>query len=314
MSVERTKVLGGLYGLLVGDALGVPYEFHAARDIPSAARIEYTPPKGFRRSHYATPAGTWSDDGAQALVLLESLLAKKRLDVRDFARHLLAWADTGYMAVDGRVFDIGIQTSEAMHRIRHGGRVVVDDGPKCRCGNGSLMRTLPLALWHQGTDADLVRDAHRQSAVTHGQTIGQVSCALYALWARRTLQGRPNAWADATNALRSLYRGDAVRLGELNDVLQPDSPPHGTGGGYVVDCLHSARLALKRGQTYEDVVREAILLGEDTDTTACVAGGIAGIRHSLSGIPDRWIDGLRGRNIVGRVAGRLIAHLGLEKP
>jgi ADP-ribosylglycohydrolase len=309
MKVDRTKVLGGLYGLLVGDALGVPYEFHAAREIPAASLIEYTPPKGFRRAHQGTPSGTWSDDGAQALVLLDSLLAMKRLDVRDFARHLLAWADTGYMAVDGRVFDIGSQTSEAMHRIRHGGRVVVNDGPEFRCGNGSLMRTLPLALWHNGTDADLVRDAHRQSAVTHGQTIGQVSCALYALWARRTLLGRLDAWEDATKALRNLYRSDAVRIRELNEVLQPDSNPKGNGSGYVVDCLHSARLALKRGKTYEDVVREAILIGADTDTTACVAGGIAGIRYGLTGIPARWIDGLRGRHIVGRVADRLITHL-----
>ena len=66
--------------------------------------------------------------------------------------------------------------------------------------------------------------------------------------------------------------------------MRPDEPPHGHGSGYVVDCLHSARLALAAG-SYETAVRTAIALGNDTDTTACVAGGLAGLRDGLHAIP-----------------------------
>ena len=52
------------------------------------------------------------------------------------------------------------------------------------------------------------------------------------------------------------------------------------GSGYVVDCLHSARIALQQ-DSYEAVVKTAIAFGRDTDTTACVAGGLAGIRGAL---------------------------------
>ena len=72
---REERLTGGLYGALIGDALGVPYEFHAAEELPPYAEIEMTPPAGFQRAHAGVKPGTWSDDGAQALCLLDSLAA-----------------------------------------------------------------------------------------------------------------------------------------------------------------------------------------------------------------------------------------------
>src|SRR5450432_1002099 len=84
------RLRGGIYGLLIGDALGVPYEFHDAGDLPPD--IEMEPPDWFQRAHRGVPPGTWSDDGAQALALLASLLEHDgQLDVDDFGRRLVAW-------------------------------------------------------------------------------------------------------------------------------------------------------------------------------------------------------------------------------
>ena len=118
MPVLRDRLAGGLLGLLVGDALGVPYEFHSPQEIPPPALIEFEPPAGFMRAHTGTPPGTWSDDGAQALCLLASLLECGRLDLNDFAHRLLDWYDAGYLAVDSRVFDIGVQTAQALQARR----------------------------------------------------------------------------------------------------------------------------------------------------------------------------------------------------
>ncbi len=107
------RIEGGIWGLLVGDALGVPYEFHPARAIPGADAIEMAPPPGFARAHAGTPPGTWSDDGAHALCLLASLVHNGRLDAEDLARRLVNWYEHGYLAVDGRVFDVGVQTGRA---------------------------------------------------------------------------------------------------------------------------------------------------------------------------------------------------------
>jgi ADP-ribosylglycohydrolase len=303
MRDRSERILGGLYGLLVGDALSVPYEFHPASAIPESEAIELAPPPGFRRSHPQVPPGYWSDDGAQALCLLASLLYREMLDLEDFGRRLLNWRNFGYLAAGGLVFDIGIQTSRALDALEDG-EPAEKSGPAGERdnGNGSLMRVLPLALWHRGGDEELFRDAGLQSLVTHGHPRSRLCCGLYCLWARRTLERHPDPWSAAVSRVRELTDSDPAAREELESFILPDA--EATGSGYVVDCLRSARIALQE-KTFERVVKRAVRFGNDTDTTAAVAGGIAGLRHGLSGIPRRWIQGLASREIVEPLAERL---------
>lgn len=305
---HRSRIEGALYGLLIGDALGVPYEFHAKARIPPLDRIEMDPPLGFDRAHAGVPPATYSDDGAQALCLLASLLDRDGLDVDDLGKRLCDWYESGYLAVDGHVFDVGVQTGEAI-RAMLAGAPALDAGPtRDRAnGNGSLMRVLPLALFHRGDDAALVREAHLQSRVTHGHLRSQVCCALYVLWARRTLQGEHDGWPSALAALRTIYEGDAFASRELEEHVRPDDEATVEGTGYVVDCLRSARWACAQGD-YREVVRAAISLGNDTDTTAAVAGGIAGARDGVYAIPIGWRAMLRGQGLVRPLLDRLLAR------
>jgi ADP-ribosylglycohydrolase len=291
------RIEGGLVGLLVGDALGVPYEFHQRQDIPPLSEIEFRPPDHFTRSHNTILPGTWSDDGAQALVLLASLLDRGDMDLDDFGRGLVEWYENGYMAVDGQVFDVGIQTGQAIRALMKG--VPASESGRAdeqANGNGSLMRVLPLALWHKGTDEELVADARKQSIVTHAHLRSQLCCALYCLWARYTLDGVEDSWNEAVRRLRGIYGEGSAEIEEIEWAIRPDAEAEVQGSGYVVDCLRSARWAMQF-DTYERVVKAAVSLGKDTDTTACVAGGIAGIRDGIKGIPKRWKDALRGREL-----------------
>jgi ADP-ribosylglycohydrolase len=297
MPTRKERLAGGLIGLLVGDALGVPYEFYAPEQIPLPHQIEYSPPADFQRAHLSAPPGTWSDDGAQALCLLDSLLVCGSFDAEDFGQRLVRWLDDGYLAVDSYVFDVGIQTANAIAKLRAGTpALMAGSTEESALGNGSLMRVLPLALWHHGTDAQLVADARAQSQVTHGHLRAQICCALYCLWARHILDETANPWDAAVGALRALYPPSSPERQELEDGIRPDEPPDGHGSGYVVDALHSARWAVMQGN-YETAVRAAISLGNDTDTTACIAGGIAGLRDGVAAIPQRWRDGLRGKEL-----------------
>jgi ADP-ribosyl-[dinitrogen reductase] hydrolase len=293
------RIRGGLMGLLVGDALGVPYEFTQPYEIPPFDQIEMEPPVGFHRAHDVL-AGTWSDDGSQALCLLASLQENGALDTQDLAQRFLRWASQGYMAVDGLVFDIGTQTNRAFIRLKQGidpeqagGSDEMDNG------NGSLMRTLPLALWHQGPDADLVRDAMRQSSLTHNHDRSKVACALYCMWARVILEGEQDIEAALhTSALRTRpHLVDVIQQHELYLILNHQISGFGRGSGYVLDSFASAREALKE-PSYEQVVKKAISFGRDTDTTTAIAGGIAGLIYGESGIPTRWLHQLRGQDLL----------------
>ncbi|HEU4534820.1 MAG TPA: ADP-ribosylglycohydrolase family protein [Polyangiaceae bacterium] len=306
MLALNDRLSGGLVGLLVGDALGVPYEFHRADALPRADQIEMAPPAGFSRSHDGVPPGTYSDDGAQALCLLASLLDREYLDPEDLGSRLLSWLEHGYLAVDGLVFDVGVQTNTALKAFA-AGRPALEAGPRQESanGNGSLMRVLPLALWHRGSDAELVRDADLQSRVTHGHVRSRVCCMLYCLWARRTLAGDPSAWGSAAAALRSLL-GPGEEAEALEFHIRPDdTSTEGRGSGYVVDALRSARMCAAE-PTFEAAVRRAIALGDDTDTTACLTGGIVGVRDGVNSIPLRWREALRGTDLWEPLLSRLL--------
>ncbi|HET9111685.1 MAG TPA: ADP-ribosylglycohydrolase family protein [Ktedonobacterales bacterium] len=305
----QDRIEGGLLGLLIGDALGVPYEFHAASQIPPRAQIDYAPPAGFHRAHNVPP-GTWSDDGAMALCLLASLLDGGRLDPDDLGRRFVDWYERGYLAVDGDVFDIGIQTREALRAIKAGVPALLA-GPTAenKLGNGSLMRAAPLTLWSDGDDEALVADAMTQSRLTHGHPRAQVCCALYCLWARRVAREHPQPWEDAVATLRALWPTASIERVELESGIRPDDPAPGDGGGYVVTTLRSARWAVESTSDFASAVRAAISLGNDTDTTACVTGGVAGLRYGARGIPAAWRAGLRGQDLLAPLLDRLRARV-----
>ncbi|MGF6872191.1 ADP-ribosylglycohydrolase family protein [Paraburkholderia sp. MM5477-R1] len=304
--------LGGLVGLLAGDAIGVCYEFQPPERLPVRERIDMTPPAGFNRSHQGVPVGTWSDDGAQALCLLASLIERDRFSLNDFADRLVRWMHDGYMAVDGHVFDIGSQTADALHNLsdgvppRESGGATESDN-----GNGSLMRVLPLALWHTGPDENLVHAAHLQSLPTHAHARSQVACAFYCLVARGYLRKFHEPWSWAGQRLQSIYeawpdrqsaRPLLAELAVLRAFPKTDRP---RGSGYVIDTIWSAKRALEES-SFEEVIRTAVLFGHDTDTTAAVAGGLAGIRFGLAGIPERWLAGLRGFELVAPLLAPLV--------
>lgn len=306
MQLDRwERIRGGLYGLLVGDALGVPYEFSSSEKIPERSLIEMSPPTGFTRTHSSVPAGTWSDDGAQALVLLDSLMECSSLDLKHFTNGLLSWYRTGFMTPDENVFDIGTQTMHALENYsRNGNPFTCSPSEEWNNGNGSLMRVLPCAFVATATPTDMIARARLQSVPTHAHLRSQLACALYSLMAWRMVDGDTpvDALDYAQDALeKAVHPSERHELSILLDGrLEPSQ-----GSGYVVDSLWSAIRCVLATSDYENCLRNAIALGNDTDTTACIAGGLAGIFYGERGIPERWKAALNGSEIVESVLSRL---------
>jgi ADP-ribosylglycohydrolase len=304
----RDRLAGAVWGHLVGDAVGVPYEFQK----PEPGRtLEF---RG--GGPHGQPPGTWSDDGALMLATLDSLLEVGELDAADLAKRFLAWADEGAYTPDsdGR-FDIGATTMRALDSLRHGvspdaaGGTLEHDN-----GNGSLMRIVPIALVGRELEAaDLVDRAQRASRITHANPVAQGTCALYVLAARSLLVGEldpPTALEEAIAELRGQYEWleDADRYRDaLKRVL---AWPERGGHGFVVDSFWSAWDAYAGADSYRSAIERAVAYGHDTDTTACICGGLAGITWGIGGIPGEWLSGMRGRDIVEPLVERLIAEGG----
>ena len=281
---------------LLGDALGVPYEFNPASALPLREQLEMTPPHGFKRSHRAAPVGTWSDDGALLLSLLDSLTARKTLDLDDFGHRMCTWYQSGKYTPDGKVFDIGLQTQKSL-QLLHDGRSPLTTGgmDESSNGNGSLMRVLSVAFLHI-SPSEIVRMARLQSLPTHAHPLSQLCCALYALLVHNLLLGAAPLSALQRAAFQLRRDTPAHDQETLNFIVGYDHEP--TGSGFVVDSFWSAWTSFVRSSSVRECLQSAVALGNDTDTTACLAGGLAGAFYGPSKLPADWIQQLRGEQVL----------------
>ncbi|HAE52239.1 MAG TPA: hypothetical protein DCG30_03180, partial [Ruminococcus sp.] len=115
---------------------------------------------------------------------------------------------------------------------------------------------------------------------------------------------------DSVHNLRSIYKNNKYSEYEedFEFTLRPDEPDiwQGTGSGYVVDSIRSAFMIMKTASSYEETVKQAVALGHDTDTTACIVGGIAGIKFGYENIPQKWLGMLRDSDKAEKITEELI--------
>lgn len=268
--MERT-LRDAIYGMAVADALGVPGEFRSR----GTYRIEGMVSGGAHRQ----PAGTFSDDTSMALASCDSIRELGHVDCEDMREKFVAWWREGAYAVNGITFDIGNTVAAAL--AEGCGR----DGDWSN-GNGSLMRIIPLAFVDGITDEEI--DA--VSAITHAHEVSTHACVLYVRLAQELLAG-----VSVADALAKLDEGHPYgRLRDIADVSLDEI----RSTGYVVHTLEAALWALATTDNYADCVLVCVNMGDDTDTVAAVAGGLAGIVYGLEGIPAEWIEALRGKEII----------------
>jgi ADP-ribosylglycohydrolase len=316
--MHSNKIVDALIGLAVGDALGVPVEFEQRETLKAHPVADM---RGYGTHHQ--PAGTWSDDSSLAFCLSESLC--KGYDLQDIARNFVRWYHDGYWTPHGKVFDIGIATSRALHRLAGGVSPLVSGGVSEQDnGNGSLMRILPLVFCLKDQPvAERFRMVSEVSAITHGHIRSIVACFIYCEYALQLLGGQEKyeALKQMQQTVNSFFNDfDACPEEELNRFHRLLENPVGDyqiqpihaysedeirGSGYVLHTLEASLWCLLTTGSYAEAVRKAVNLGEDTDTTGCVTGGLAGIYYGLSAIPREWVAVLARKEEILALAGRL---------
>lgn len=251
-----------IMGQAVADALGVPYEFKARGTFRCTGMVGH--------GSHDQPAGTWSDDTSMALAICDSYRVLGRIDVDDIRARFVRWWREGAYTVDG-LFDIGITCTTALEA----GRGLTGEYDN---GNGSLMRTVPLAFT-PATDEEIAA----VSAITHAHALSCGYCVELVHIARRLATSEP-----AEQAV-----GDRL-------TLRSRTPDEVRSGGFVRDTFEAALWCLLTTDDYASCVLRAVNLGDDTDTTAAVAGALAGIIYGEAGIPAAWRAALRGTDVIER--------------
>jgi ADP-ribosylglycohydrolase len=309
-----------LLGLAVGDALGVPVEFigrEARRRDPVVDMRAYG-------THHQ-PAGTWSDDSSLTFCLAETL-ATKGYDLVDAAQRFVRWQDEAYWTAHGRVFDIGIATAEALQCLRRGRKPEQAGGSgEYSNGNGSLMRILPLVFSIKDLPvAERFQKVREVSSITHAHIRSVMACFIYTELARELLAGSDKlaAYSAMQQTVNSFFQaegiGSELELRQFHRILENpygkfDIQPLITckeaeikSSGYVVHTLEAALWCLLTHDTYAATVLAAVNLGDDTDTTGAVAGGLAGLAYGEAAIPAEWLAVLARRSDIEDLAARLV--------
>ena len=278
------RAVGSILGLAVGDALGAPFEFQRASDVPS-------PLPAFERTWMGQPPGVWTDDTAMARNLWVSLIVNRGVfDPDDIVGRHLAWLATGPP-------DVGNLTRRVLSRLRDGdpdaARAYVEQrGPEVSAGNGSVMYCAPLGVLHAFRSQELHELAPALSVLTHWDERCRTACLAVTLAAASLVAGSTpeRAVVEALAAVTDREGGEELEylVGEAGRARPIDGPDMGF-------TLFTAGIALQvtgDGRGFEEGLRYVVGLGGDTDTNAAVSGALLGAAHGVTAIPQGWLDRL----------------------
>jgi ADP-ribosylglycohydrolase len=303
-------VKAGIFGVCVGDALGVPVEFKT-RETLKAFPVENMREFG----SWNQPKGTWSDDSSLTLCIAEELT--KGYDLEKIGQSFVKWVKYGHWTAHGRLFDIGGTTRHSVARLIKGesakfsGNIFEEDN-----GNGSLMRTLPLAFYLKDEEniEKLYQTVKEVSSITHGHFRSVFACFVYVIFAIELIKGKDKKQAyHHTQELVlqfSEIQGFNPKEVQLFDrVLKNDISEYHedsiSSGGYVLHSLEASLWCFLNSENYAEAVLKAVNLGEDTDTTGAITGGIAGIYYGFESIPKDWVDVLARKEDIEKLCEKL---------
>jgi ADP-ribosyl-[dinitrogen reductase] hydrolase len=304
---QQARAHGVLLGQACGDALGVPYEFGSAR-LPATAE-----PRMIGGGLGPYEPGEWSDDTQMAIMVAQALLipgSSQPAMLDALAGYFLDWESAG-------ATDIGVQTRAVLRRVQQArlGQAVsglsdvmltaaeahhVITGRSA--GNGSLMRTAPVALRYLNDRQATANAAIAISKLTHYDDLAAEACVIWCELIRvavltGTLDGLSQCLELLPEGRRSFWRQaieDAFRF----------HPDHFANNGYVVSAFQaalssiwgpwSAGSSMTASEKFRQSLVNAVHAGGDTDTVAAITGALAGALYGSQAIPAGWLSSIHG--------------------
>lgn len=304
---ERNIMLEGMMGLIIGDALGCPVQFLSREQIRRRGPVIGMEGHGT----FNMPVGTWTDDSSMALAELASINEKKIIDPDDMMQRFLDWEFDGAYTPFGKAFDEGNTCMRAIYGYKKN-----KDIKTCGVtgqyanGNGALMRILPVCLYYINrrniigtSDDEAIRGIHQVAGLTHNHLRSHMANGLYYFMAKAIVYNQSDGSLidclqkglddgfqfygfDHENLMEMEHFGRLFRLNEFCKVTENDIK----GSGYVVETLEAAVWCLVTTDNFKECLLRAVNLGQDTDTVAAIAGGLAGLFYGYDAIPSEWLN------------------------
>lgn len=295
----------GIYTLAIGDALGCPVQFESREEV---RRHPVTDMRGY--GTFNLPEGSWTDDTSLTLCTLASIRECGTIDPDDIMKHFMQWMYEGKYTPYGFSYDIGFGTQNAIGAYKRGADIHHCGGKEAHNnGNGSLMRILPVCIFcteKEMSDEEMIHNVHTVSALTHAHARSLTACGLYAFMVRSLIRNegslieRLQAGIDEGFAYYEGKHEPEIRTYQrIRNLSEFAKTPETEieSSGYVLHAIEAALWCLITENTLKDSLLKAVNLGEDTDTTAAIAGGLAGLYYGMEAIPENWLEALKKKEL-----------------
>lgn len=330
--MSKNLWLDGVMGLVVGDALGVPVQFFKREEIRSR---ECGPVIGMEAGGvYKMPEGTWSDDSSMALASLAGILERKEANPLDIMLRFANWLLKGEYTPFGEPFDQGNSCLKAILAFAKNLDVTTCGvtGEHAN-GNGALMRILPVCLYYYErqtkgliSEKEALEGIQSICALTHNHLRSHMCCGLYYFMVKQVADSLAEPKQEKRELIdllqeaidhglkyygrESACRTEMVHLARLFYLKEfrdlPEEQIKTTG--YVVDTIEAAIWCLITTTSFQECLLKVVNLGEDADTVAAVAGGLAGLYYGYEAIPKEWLDVIKKREWIEGLCEGLVSH------
>lgn len=289
-----------LWGFIIGDAYGVPMEFMERDSFRVHDMIGY--------GCWDVPAGTWSDDSAMTLITIEHLIHDT--SVADLKHAFCNWVYRGYWSFDGAPsFDVGTTIAEVVERWELKGVYEKAKNDEYSNGNGALMRILPIAFYSYGRAIE-ERYVTDYASLTHGHIRSTLCCLHYTYVVHGLMDGLTllDSLKRANEQLQPQFKHYPEELAHFERIFTIETITRDCiqSTGYVVHTLEAVYWSLLHSDNYYDTIFNAVHLGNDTDTIAAIAGGLAGLAYDELNIPADWLELIPKREEIDTLLDRFV--------
>lgn len=303
------RIRGVIFGQALGDALGEGVEFL------SKPQIEQYYPKGLKEPLQDLRWLRWTDDTAQMLCILDSLLSQKRVGVLNIAAHFHHWAETDGRRIGNTVFSV-VHDTDFLENPHAVAQRFWEKSGRYAAANGAVMRTSGLGIWEYPFPDKVKYNAEEVCKITHSDPRCLGSCVAVSLAISYLLRG--------VSDIPALIKGIAAEVAEYDpniqeyfdlagtslsalDLDEGTNPGEADRIGYTLKAMGAGFWALQYAESWDDGVLKILEEGGDADTNAAVAGALLGARFGGDSISQTWVEKLRNVGELERRAQEVIA-------
>lgn len=309
----QNLVLDAILGLAIGDALGAENEFHSRDEIKKHPILSMP------------LESLYTDDTSMNLCLLDALIDRKTIDFKAIMDNFILWVGSGAFTPQGKAFGMGLIVMDALERYMLSKNPLTSGSTgEFDNGNGALMRILPISFYlfehYQGdflSSLEGFKVACQTAAITHAHPRNITAVIIYLAIAEDLIHARLSKGAPLTflQFRKAILKGSkrSIAFLEKNPLYRSQVPyfskffenpktkkmhletfrePEIKSSGYVVDTLEAAVWGCLTSPDYKTCVLKTANLGDDADTVAAVAGGLAGLAYGEKAFPSEWLKNM----------------------